>query len=162
MPNSAMLRAARARAAAALLLACAARAAPRGCALWPGAICDHLKGFDVSDRLSAEAVCHGLCLNHRNCDKMVRDHTAPVRRGAAPAPHSPIDLSFTQCKCVVLNYEATCDCDIGECAGVRERQICELGCPYFDSSCKALVRPHISPSCPSARRAHSRRHRHPI
>ena len=157
-----MLRAARARAAAALLLACAARAGPRGCALWPGAICDYLKGFDLGNKMSVEAVCHGLCLSHRNCDKMVRDHTAPMRRGAAPAPPTPIDPSFTQCKCVVLNYEATCDCDIGECAGVRERQICELGCPYFDSSCKALVRPHISPSCPSARRAHSRRHRHPI
>ena len=37
-----------------------------------------------------------------------------------------------------MNYEGTCQCDIGECGAQRERMICELGCPYWEYSCKGL------------------------
>ena len=37
-----------------------------------------------------------------------------------------------------MNYEGTCQCDIGECGAQRDRMICELGCPYWEYSCKGL------------------------
>jgi hypothetical protein len=95
-----------------LVLCWVAGAAARGCQLWTSTICQYLEGFDVSDPLTVESTCKGLCTRHRGCDGL--------------------------CKCVAANYESTCECSIGECAAQRPAMICNQGCPYWEDSCYDL------------------------
>jgi len=94
------------------VVACLATLCDARCELWTSSICEYLRGFEVSDPSTRSSVCKGLCLRHRNCDAM--------------------------CECIAQNYEATCECDIGDCGQQRQSMICDLGCPYLEDSCKAL------------------------
>lgn len=119
----------------ALLAAHLSAVLARGCQLWTSAICQHLEGYDLTDGQQVDNLCAGLCLRHRGCDTAVRAPSL-LRPALAPA-HNP-RAAPPQCKCVAMNYEGTCQCDIGECGAQRERMICELGCPYWEYSCKGL------------------------
>lgn len=94
------------------VIAVIAAGAHARCELWTSSICEYLRGFEVADPSARSAVCKGLCLRHRNCDEM--------------------------CECIAQNYEATCECEIGECGQQRQSMICDLGCPYLEDSCKSL------------------------
>ena len=94
------------------VVACLATLCDARCELWTSSICEYLRGFEVSDPSTRSSVCKGLCPRHRNCDAM--------------------------CECIAQNYEATCECDIGDCGQQRQSMICDLGCPYLEDSCKAL------------------------